>query len=73
MSDFYYGKVKDPEYFAQGRLAAHSDHVCYADRKEADAKQTSLRMSLDGVWKFHYARNYEQTIPGFEREDYDCG
>ncbi len=72
MSDFYYGKVKDPEYFAQGRLAAHSDHVCYADRKEADAKQTSLRMSLDGVWKFHYARNYEQTIPGFEREDYDC-
>lgn len=35
-------------------------------------KRSSFRMFLDGAWKFHYARNYGQTIPGFEKESYDC-
>jgi len=72
MPDFNYEQVKDPQYFAQGRLDAHSDHVCYASRQEAAAKKTSFRYSLDGIWKFHYARNYAQTVPGFEQPDYDC-
>lgn len=72
MPDFSYEQVKNPQYFAEGRLDAHSDHVCYADRQEAAAKKTSLRYSLDGIWKFHYARNYAQTVQGFEQPDYDC-
>ena len=28
--------------------------------------------SLNGLWKFHYARNYGSAIPGFESMDYDC-
>ena len=35
-------------------------------------KKSSFRLFLDGTWKFHYARNYAQTIPGFEKDDYDC-
>ncbi len=72
MSDFHYEQVKDPRYFAEGRMDAHSDHICYASREEAAANKTSLRYSLDGVWKFHYARNQAQTIPGFEQPEYDC-
>lgn len=72
MPDFSYEQVKNPQYFVEGRLDAHSDHVCYADRQEAAAKKTSLRYSLDGIWKFHYARNYAQTVQGFEQPDYDC-
>lgn len=35
-------------------------------------KKSSFRLFLDGTWKFHYAGNYAQTIPGFEKDDYDC-
>lgn len=72
MPDFNYEQVKNPQYFAENRLEAHSDHVCYADMQESREKKTSFRHLLDGIWKFHYARNYAQIIQGFERPDYDC-
>lgn len=72
MSGFNYENVKDPRYFAEGRLAAHSDHVCYQDHAQAAAGTTGFRYPLDGLWKFHYARNYAQVIAGFEKTDYDC-
>ena len=28
--------------------------------------------SLNGIWKFHYARNYGAVIRGFEKEEYCC-
>ncbi len=72
MRQFDFSCVKDPTCFAVNRLEAHSDHVCYADASEAASGETSRRYSLDGVWKFHYARNFAQTVPGYEKEDYDC-
>lgn len=72
MSGFNYENVKDPQYFAEGRLAAHSDHVCYKDHAQARAGVAGFRYPLDGLWKFHYARNYAQVIAGFETTDYDC-
>ena len=30
MRTFDYNKVRDPEYFRDGRLDAHSDHTYYA-------------------------------------------
>lgn len=72
MKEFDYTKVKDPEYFAEGRLEAHSDHVCFASKEEAEASSTSFRHSLNGIWKFHYAKNYSQTVAGFEQPEYDC-
>lgn len=53
-------------------MAAHSDHVAYANETEAEEKKSSFRLLLDGIWKFHYARNYTQTVNGFEAETFDC-
>ena len=64
--------VKDPTYFKDGRIEAHSDHICYRNEMEAAEKETSFRHSLNGVWKFHYARNYGSTVQGFENTDYSC-
>ena len=55
MSEFDYRKVSDPLYFKENRLAAHSDHVCFRSWEEERIGQSSLRFSLDGVWKFFYA------------------
>ena len=69
---FDYARLKDPGYFRENRLDAHSDHVAYASEKEAELGQSSLRLSLNGVWKFFYARNEGQVIPDFESAAYDC-
>ena len=72
MEEFRYERVKNPEYFMDHRMEAHSDHVAYASWAECKKKESSYRYSLDGIWKFHYAKNYGQTIKGFERPETDC-
>ena len=72
MKTFDYSLVKDPQYFKDGRMDAHSDHTYYRDGEEAKEKETSFRYDLNGIWKFHYARNYGSAIPGFEKEEYCC-
>ena len=72
MKTFDYSLVKDPQYFKDGRMDAHSDHTYYRDGEEAQEKETSFRYNLNGIWKFHYARNYGSAIPGFEKEEYCC-
>ena len=72
MKTFDYSLVKDPQYFKDGRMDAHSDHTYYRDGEEAQEKETSFRYDLNGIWKFHYARNYGSAIPGFEKEEYCC-
>ena len=72
MKSFDYGLVKDPHYFRDGRLDAHSDHPFYASATDYETGENRLTESLNGLWKFHYARNYESTIQGFEAENYDC-
>ncbi|MDO4338906.1 MAG: glycoside hydrolase family 2 TIM barrel-domain containing protein [Eubacteriales bacterium] len=72
MKTFDYNKVKDPLYFCDGRMAAHSDHVYYGSEEEARDGGSSFRCSLNGIWKFHYARNYGSAVPGFEKEEYCC-
>lgn len=72
MRSFDYQKVKDPQYFRDGRLDAHSDHRYYAGEEEYRDESSSFTESLNGLWKFHYARNYASTISGFETEDYNC-
>lgn len=63
--------LSDPEVFSVGRLPAHSDHQIYRNTLEADKEQSSLRLMLNGYWKFSYA-----TRPGLRRQgffvlDYD--
>ena len=72
MKAFDYSLVKNPEYFKDGRMDAHSDHIWYKNEEEMQEKETSYRFSLNGIWKFHYARNYKSTVAGFEKEEYSC-
>ena len=72
MRVFDYGKLKDPEYFRDGRLDAHSDHRYYASEADMELGTEEFRESLNGLWKFHYARNVKAVVLGFEREDYCC-
>ena len=72
MGVFQYEKVKDPTYYGENRVPAHSDHRYYGSVEEMEQHVENFRHSLNGLWKFHYAKNYESTIPGFETPEYDC-
>ncbi len=67
---FDYEKLKDPRYFRDGRLDAHSDHRYYGSVSDMEAGYEDFKESLNGVWKFHYARNYKSAVSGFEKMDY---
>ena len=72
MGTFNYDLVKDPTYFNDNRVAAHSDHRYYASVEAMEQEVDNFRYSLNGLWKFHYAKNYNSTIPGFEKTEYCC-
>ena len=64
--------LKNPQIFEQNRLEAHSDHICYGAEHELLIGKSSLRYSLDGLWKFSYAKNNSLSVKGFEKADFDC-
>lgn len=72
MSEFDYDRVRDPEYFQENRLPAHSDHAFYGDEAQEEAGNSGFRFSLNGLWKFSYAVNYRSVIQGFQAMDHDC-
>lgn len=65
MQDFSFDFVKNPSYYGYNRLPAHSDHLCLTGGKP-------LRLSLDGLWYFSYARSYNQTVKDFQQPEYNC-
>ena len=69
---FDYKVLENPEIFQENRLPAHSSHVLFKSRKEYELGSSAYRYSLDGVWRFAYAKNLSMTIAGFEKTDYDC-
>ena len=71
-SMFEESRLKDPGYFRENRLEPHTDHDFFLSEAERDAGVSSLRMSLNGQWKFFHAVNPGQVIPGFEAAEYDC-
>ena len=71
-SMFEESRLKDPGYFRENRLEPHTDHDFFLSEAERDAGVSSLRMSLNGQWKFFHAVNPAQVIPGFEAAEYDC-
>ena len=62
MSGFDYSKLKDPGFFKENRLDAHSGHSFFAGREEALEGESSFVYSLNGLWKFSYARNLDSRI-----------
>ncbi len=69
---FDYANVKNPEYFCDGRMEAYSDHAYYASETDMLDGESLFAESLNGIWKFHYARNYGAVIREFEKEEYCC-
>lgn len=63
--------LTDPTVFRVNQLPTHSDHVCYRTLKEVDSGETSLRLSLNGSWKFAYSQKPADRPAGFWQEDYD--
>ncbi len=65
-------KRRDPRFFAEHRVAAHSDHAFFADKQEADSGKSSFVYSINGEWNFHYAENEQAIISGYEAAEFDC-
>ncbi len=72
MSNFNYEIVKDPQIFQQNRLPAHSDHEYYDSEAYAYGEKSNFKYSLNGTWKFEYAKNYQCCDKGFFEADRDC-
>ncbi|MGN1166907.1 MAG: glycoside hydrolase family 2 TIM barrel-domain containing protein [Lachnospiraceae bacterium] len=69
---FDYNNIKDPEFFKENALPAHSDHICYPDETSLQNDSNPYRFSLNGIWKFSYGRNLSDAVKGFEAADYNC-
>jgi beta-galactosidase len=72
MCGFDLEKIADPEFFMENRIPAHSDHLCFEDEEAAASGKSGFRHSLNGVWKFAFARNLKAALTDFMKEDYDC-
>lgn len=64
--------LKDPTIYEQNRLPHHADFTAYASVSETEKKESSLRISLNGIWKFAYAVNPESALSGFECTGFNC-
>ena len=71
MAEFRYDIVKDPEIFMENRLSAHSDHEYYSSKEAAGAGVSDYKYSLNGIWRFAYARNYELAPGDFWKTESD--
>lgn len=63
--------LANPEVFQINRLEPYSDHKCFASRQEANAGETSLKKSLNGKWRFHFANNLAGRPTDFFKSDFD--
>ena len=63
--------LTDPTVFRVNRLDAHSDHVCYASIQELTRGESSLRQSLDGMWRFAWSPNPASRPADFWQEGFD--
>ncbi|MCL2819246.1 MAG: DUF4981 domain-containing protein [Oscillospiraceae bacterium] len=69
---FDYNKLKDPAYFRENRLDAHSSHKFYRTENEAKTGCSSFKQCLNGIWKFSYAPNIALAPKDFFKPDFDC-
>lgn len=63
--------LQNPEVFEVNRMAPHSDHKYFTTMHDARANNCSFKKSLNGVWKFAYAKNIQAAPVDFYKIDYD--
>ena len=71
MAEFDLSVLKDPRVFAINRLPAFSDHAVFRCPQEKLNGCSSLKVSLNGEWHFHYAQNLSLRCADFMKEDFD--
>lgn len=71
-TQFDFSRIADPSFFEENRLPAHSDHRFYRDAAEAALEESGYTLCLNGLWKFHYAKNPNCTIKDFQASNYCC-
>ncbi len=64
--------LKDPGYFKENTIPAHADIKYYRNEEEAEAENSSYRISLNGLWKFRWFKNLREACPDFYETDFDC-
>ena len=64
--------VTNPLIFEQNRMPAKASIRYYRNEASAEADRNDYSVSLNGLWKFFYAKNQTQVIEGFEAPEYDC-
>ena len=72
LMSFSFDVLNDPQRFALNRLPARSDHRWYLDEDGREDGENPLFLSLNGPWRFAYARNEEQIPAGFEQPEFSC-
>jgi beta-galactosidase len=65
-------KIKNPLFYEENKIAAHSDHKYFVNEAEFVQNIQSLKRSLDGLWKFQYAKNMEDSPKDFYQLETDC-
>ena len=65
--------LENPEIFRVNRIDAHSDHLYFETLQEAEKlNEIKLKQSLNGMWKFAYAKNPDMREKEFFKEEFDC-
>lgn len=63
--------LENPEVFSINAIPAHSDHVHYRTAQEAQNGHIAWRQSLNGTWRFSYAKNPSLRVVDFHKVDAD--
>ena len=63
--------LTNSEIFQINRMEAHSDHKYFSSLEEMTIGKMNFRKSLNGTWKFSFAKNLHSRIKEFYEEDYD--
>lgn len=62
--------IKDPTIFKVNRMDAHAHFNYYRSMAELKKNESSYQLSLNGKWRFHYAKQLDDTIPNFYTKDF---
>lgn len=65
-------KACDPRMFKEGALPAHAAFSYYRNEEEYADGHSSFIRSLNGEWKFFYARNFDGVPSDFADEEFDA-
>ncbi len=63
--------LDDPEVFRVGQIPAHSDHKTYANSVEMINGHSSFIQSLNGTWKFSFAKDPQVRPNDFYKTDFN--